>query len=262
MGQNSKNIKICVATHKTYRMPTEEMFLPIHVGAKGKDDIGYTRDDSGDNISEMNPKCCELTGMYWMWKNVEADYYGLVHYRRYFSNGKKNKDPFENIIEKDELEKLLKKYKVVLPKKRKYYIESLYSHYGNTHYAEHLDVTRDILMEMCPEYVEKYDKVMKRTYAHMFNMFVMKKDVFRRYCEWLFPILFELDRRIDASQYDAFQKRYLGRVSELLLDVWIEKNKLAYAEVPTIAMEKMDWGRKIISFLKAKFLKRKYDKSF
>ena len=262
MSQNGKNIKICVATHRKYKMPKEDIFIPIHVGSKGKESIGYTRDDSGEHISEMNPKCCELTGMYWMWKNLEADYYGLVHYRRYFSNGKRNKNPFENIIGRNDLEQILKKEKIVLPKKRKYYIETLYSHYGHTHYAEHLDITRDILNEMHPDYVTQYDNVMKRTYAHMFNMFIMRKDVFRKYCEWLFPILFELDKRIDTSQYDAFQRRYLGRVSELLLDVWIDKNKLSYAEVPTVAMEKMDWGRKITSFLKAKFFRKKYDKSF
>lgn len=256
------NIKICIAAHKQYRMPEDEMYLPIHVGAKGKADIGYTRDDSGDNISEMNPMCCELTGMYWLWKNVEADYYGLVHYRRHLSKGSKNKDPFDNVLTGTELEKILKSTDVVLPKKRKYYIEALYPHYANTHYAEHLDTTRDILAEKHPEMVPMFDKVMKRTYAHMFNMFVMKKDKFFAYCEWLFPILFELEKRIDSSEYDAFQKRYLGRVSELLLDVWLDANGITYKEVPTIAMEKMDWGRKITSFLKAKFFKKKYERSF
>lgn len=256
------NIKICIAAHKNYKMPKSDIYLPVHVGANGKKDIGYTRDDSGDNISELNPKCCELTGMYWVWKNVDADYYGLVHYRRHLSNGKKSDNPYDKVLDRADLEKLIKKNDIILPKKRKYYIETLYSHYGNTHYAEHLDVTREILQEMHPEYVEQFDVVMKRTYAHMFNMFIMKKEYFQAYCEWLFPILFELDKRIDSSEYDAFQGRFLGRVSELLLDVWLDTNKLAYTEVPTVAMEKMDWGRKITSFLKAKFFKKKYGSSF
>lgn len=46
------NIKIGIAAHKVYRMPSEKSYLPIQVGAHGKDDIGYTRDDIGDNISE------------------------------------------------------------------------------------------------------------------------------------------------------------------------------------------------------------------
>lgn len=256
------NIKICIATHKKYKMPSDDIYMPVHVGAKGKEDIGYTRDDSGENISEMNPKCCELTGMYWLWKNVDADYYGLVHYRRHLSNGHKSNNPYDKVLRRDDLKIILESNDIVLPRKRNYFIETLYSHYANTHYGEHLDVTREILCEMNPDYVQQYDKTMKRTYAHMFNMFIMKKEHFCAYCEWLFPILFELDKRIDSSEYDAFQGRYLGRVSELLLDVWLETNKLTYKEVPTVAMEKMDWGRKISSFLKAKFLKRKYGSSF
>lgn len=255
-------IKICVATHKKYKMPSDDIYLPIQVGAKGKEDIGYTRDDSGENISEMNSKCCELTGMYWLWKNVDADYYGLVHYRRHLSNGKRSENPYDKVLGSERLRELLEKDNIILPKKRNYYIDTLYNHYSNTHYAEHLDVTRDILQEMCPEYVEQFDISMKRTYAHMFNMFIMKKNVFQEYCEWLFPILFELDKRVDVSEYDAFQRRYLGRVSELLLDVWLDKNNLTYKEVPTVAMEKMDWSRKISSFLKAKFFKKKYGSSF
>lgn len=259
---SKREIKICIATHKKYKMPEADIYMPIHVGAKGKDDIGYTRDDSGENISELNPKCCELTGMYWLWKNVDADYYGLVHYRRHLSNGKGGQDPYVKVLGRDELEKLLETNDIILPKKRNYFIENLYSHYANTHYGEHLDVTRDILKEMHPEYVGQFDVQMKRTFAHMFNMFIMKKEHFQAYCEWLYPILFELDKRIDSSTYDAFQGRYLGRVSELLLDVWLETNKLSYKEVPTVAMEKMDWGRKITSFLKAKFFKKKYGSSF
>ena len=257
-----KKIALCVAAHKNYRMPSDDMYMPIQVGAEGKKDIGYTRDNTGENISNLNDRLCELTGLYWLWKNYDAEYYGLVHYRRYFSKKKKGNDPFENILTRAELESLLNETDIVLPKKREYFIETLYSHYAHTFYAEHLDVTREILQERCPDYVPAFDVVMKRTHAHIFNMFVMKKELFYSYCEWLYPILFELDKRIDTSEYDAFHKRYLGRVSERLLDVWLDTNGLKYAEVPVIAMEKIDWGRKITSFLKAKFLKKKYDKSF
>ena len=79
------NIKILVAAHKQYWMPEDSVYLPLHVGAEGKADLGYTKDNMGDNISAKNPNFCELTGLYWAWKNLEADYVGLVHYRRYFT---------------------------------------------------------------------------------------------------------------------------------------------------------------------------------
>ena len=81
-----KDIKIIVATHKPYEMPIDKMYMPIHVGAEGKDNIGFQRDDCGINISDKNYSFCELTGLYWAWKNIEFDYLGLVHYRRHFKN--------------------------------------------------------------------------------------------------------------------------------------------------------------------------------
>lgn len=79
------SIKIIIAAHKKYWMPTDPVYLPVHVGAEGKASIGYTPDNTGDNISSKNPHFCELTGLYWAWKNLDADYLGLVHYRRYFT---------------------------------------------------------------------------------------------------------------------------------------------------------------------------------
>lgn len=260
------DIKILVATHKVYKMPNDKCYLPIHVGREGKSDIGYVGDNTGENISEKNPYYCELTGLYWGIKNLECDYIGLVHYRRHFSGkgflSNLFGDKFNKILSQDEMEVILKDYDIILPKKRKYYIETLYSHYGNTHYSEHLDETRIILEKLYPEYVDDFDKVMKRTSAHMFNMFIMKKDLAEQYCEWIFSILAELEKKVDVSQYDAFQARLFGRISELLLDVWIERKKLSYKEIPYIHMEYINWIDKGVKFLKAKFNSQKYDKSF
>ena len=85
-----KNIEVIIATHKEYKMPNDDMYLPLHVGAEGKKDIGYTKDNTGDNISQKNPFFCELTGLYWAWKNLDSDYVGLAHYRRHFSLKKKS----------------------------------------------------------------------------------------------------------------------------------------------------------------------------
>ena len=79
------NIKIIVATHKNYWMPEDNMYIPVHVGAEGKDlDLGYIKDNTGDNISKKNKNYCELTGLYWAWENIDAEYIGLAHYRRHF----------------------------------------------------------------------------------------------------------------------------------------------------------------------------------
>jgi len=249
------NIKIIVATHKKASVPQDYIYLPVHVGAAGKESIGFQRDDSGDNISEKNPSFCELTGIYWAWKNLDADYIGLVHYRRLFGKGKK-------ILGKNDVIEMLKNTDVVLPKKRNYYIENLYSHYVNTLHAKPLDITFDIIKEKYPEYCVELEKLHTRRSAHMFNMFIMKRANFDKYCEWLFDILFELEKRTVNLEYDAFHARFFGRVSELLLDVYINTNKISFVEYPFIYTEKVNVLKKGVSFLMAKFFKRKYGKSF
>ena len=261
-----KSIKVIVATHKKFDMPNDKMYLPLHVGKKGKESIGFIGDDTEENISEKNPYFCELTGLYWAWKNLQDDYVGLSHYRRHFSLNRKLPKDVEGRIKKvlssEETEKILEKTDIILPKKRNYYIENLYDHYRHTMYIEPLDETRKIIEEKCPTYLKEFDLLKKRKSAHMFNMMIMKKELLNDYCQWVFDILFELEKRIDISKYDAFHSRFFGRVSELLLDVWINTNGLKYEEVRVIDIEKVNWVKKGWAFLMAKFTGKKYGKSF
>ena len=247
-------------------MPKDDIYLPIQVGAEEKDDLGYQKDNEGDNISDKNPYYCELTALYWAWKNLDIDYIGLVHYRRHFIYKKKlfikEKEKFDLLLNKNQIDEMLNKTDIILPKKRNYLIENLYSHYEHTMYIEPLDETEKIISEKYPEYSEEFKKIHKRRSAHMFNMFIMKKELLDKYCEWLFDILFELERRIDISKYDAFHARFFGRVSELLLDVWINTNNLDYKEINVINMEKVNWIKKGGAFLLAKFTGNKYEGSF
>lgn len=112
-------ITVIVAVHKKYRMPEEKCYLPLHVGREGKENIGFVGDNTGDNISRKNPYYCELTGLYWMWKNMDSDYMGLVHYRRYFAGkqGTGYGDKFDQILTEREIKSLLAKNDIILPKK-------------------------------------------------------------------------------------------------------------------------------------------------
>lgn len=261
-----ENVKIIVATHKKYEMPKDRIYVPVQVGKEGKEDIGYQPDDEGENISLKNPYFCELTGLYWAWKNLNANYIGLSHYRRHFSMARRLPKSIEarvdKVIDEKDLEKILENTDVILPKRRKYYIENLYSHYQHTMYIEPLDETRKIIQEKCPTYLAEFDKLHVRTSAHMFNMFIMKKEILDEYCTWLFDILFELEKRMDLTKYDSFHARFFGRVSELLLDVWIYTNHIKYEEVKVIDIERVNWLKKGSAFLMAKFTGKRYEKSF
>lgn len=251
-----KKIVILVAAHKKYWMPEDDVYLPLHVGAAGKDDLGYTRDDSGDNISLKNPNYCELTGLYWAWKNLDADYIGLCHYRRYFT--KKEAHSIEGkrseILSAADWERLLSAHPVIVPGRRKYYIETNRSHYNHAHPPIGLDETEAIIREKYPAYGAAFQDVMQKTSAHMFNMFVMRRDYFDAYMTWLFDILFALEQRVDTTGWDTFQQRIYGFVSELLLDVWLEANEIPYAEQNVSFMEKQNWLKKGGLFLKRKLV--------
>ena len=251
-------IKILVAAHKQYWMPNDPVYLPLHVGSEGKHDLGYTKDNTGDNISSKNKNFCELTGLYWAWKNVDADYIGLVHYRRYFTR-KEVRNVIarrRQILNNEDWQNLLKTYPVVVADKRKYYIESNRSHYNHAHHTEGLDIAEQIIQEKYPDYLPAFRTVMDRTWAHMFNMFVMRRDLFDDYMTWMFDILFELEKRVDITGWDVYESRIYGFVSELLLDVWIEKNNVPYKEQNVSFMEKQNWLKKGGAFLKRKFFGR------
>lgn len=250
------DIKILVAAHKPYWMPDDDVYLPIQVGAAGKESLGWQRDDEGDNISVKNPNYCELTALYWAWKNLNADYIGLCHYRRYFTRKEVHsiKEKRNQILTGEEWKTLLNQNSIVIPDKRRYYIETNESHYKHAHHSEGLDVTKDVIQAKYPEYLAAYKTVMQRTWAHMFNMFVMRKDLYDEYMQWMFSILLELEKRLDITNWSVYEARVFGFVSELLLDVWLEKKQLPYAEQNVSFLEKQNWLKKGGAFLKRKFI--------
>ena len=253
------DIKILVATHKKYWMPKDKVYIPIQLGKSIHEDLGILGDNTGENISKKQPYYSELTAIYWAWKNLKADYIGINHYRRYFSKergflfkeGDKNK-----ILKYDDFRKILAEYPIILPKKRNYYIVSRYKQYKNAHNINDLLYCRNVLKELYPEYVQDFDKILNKKSGHILNMFVMRYDIFSNYCQWLFSILFELEKYLNLEGYSQYQQRVYGYLAERLLDVWLSHNKLNYKEVNYIVIEKINWKKKILKFLRNNLVNR------
>lgn len=248
MHMELAKIAVLIACHKAYTLPTNPCYLPIEVGAAlhERPIRGLISDCTGGNISAKNKNYCELTALYWAWKNLETAYIGLVHYRRYFAVGRR-------IAGEPDYMAVLAKVPVILPKPRHYWIETNYSQYVHAHHIQDLTLTRKILEERFPQYIPAYDSIMKRRSGHRFNMLVMRHDLLDAYCTWLFSILFEVEARLDTSDYDAYDARVFGFLAERLLDVWIETNHIAYAEMRVKYTESQNWLRKGTSFLLRKF---------
>lgn len=248
-------ITVAIAAHKPCPLPDDPLYLPVQAGAALHPAFGPVGDDSGENISNKNAAYCELTVLYWAWKNLDSDYIGLAHYRRLFRG--RGKRP----LTLAQAEARLARCAILLPKKRHYVIETLDAHYRHTLDPAPLDETGRILAERYPAYLPEFERLRTRRSAHMFNMMILRRDRLDEYCTFLFSVLEELEHRVDATVLDAFHARFPGRISELLLDVWLYTKGYAFEEVPMLYTEKVNWWKKGVAFLKAKFFGKKYQQS-
>lgn len=230
-------MKIYVATHKKIdTLPPANCYVPLHVGAALHASLPYVGDDTGVNISTRNPNFCELTGHYWIWKNSDEDIVGLVHYRRYFVTnfgyifklltGKNTRFLSEARIKKD----LLKHDAIVSTKGYSHNMGNLIEAYAGSHHRKDILETRVIIGELYPEYIDTFDAVFSKVIFYPANMLICRKSLFDSYCEWLFPILFELEKKIDISNYTDYQKRVYGFIAERIFRVWLVHNKLHLKE--------------------------------
>ena len=212
-------ISMYVMAHKPFAAPVSGIYVPLQVGSALHEDLGFIRDDTGDNISVKNPNYSELTGIYWAWKNDhDSDIVGICHYRRFFAGED------GTAVNAGFVEKILGSSDIVatpakLPK-------TIYEDYCEAHNAADMDETRKAIEKLCPDYLEVYDEVMEGHLLYFANMMITRKNIFDDYCKWLFGILFEVEKNLDISGYDDYNKRVFGFISERLLCVWIKKKGL------------------------------------
>lgn len=259
-------MKIYVVSHKKYWFPQIDNYVPIQVGNGEK--FSLFRDDTDDNISNKNKNWCELTALYWIWKNDKSDFIGLCHYRRYFDFkinnifekvvvGLKNVAFIEKHISTNYIKQYLKDYDIILPNPI-CLDESILEHYGNSHNINDLLITKEVVLSLYPEYANSIEECFSQNIMYAFNMFVMPKRIFDEYMEWLFKILFEVEKRIEIPD-DNYQARVFGFLAERLLNVYIYK-RLKIKEVPYIFIEDNESGikykgftRKVIRIIRKKF---------
>lgn len=221
-----EKIKILVAQHKEAEVFHNEVYTPIHVGkALSKADLGIPGDDTGDNISHLNPYFCELTAQYWAWKNMhDLEYIGLCHYRRYF----------QTEFTTENVEQLMKRADIVLIKSI-YFSENLYSNLSRDLVPE------DILaffLYMKGRFQNNQDVInflINCNHLNPCNMFVCKKSLFDDFCQWQFSILFDLFEILPKSPY-VREQRLMGYLAELLLPMYCIVKGLKVKEIPIVSM--------------------------
>lgn len=218
------SVTVFTMTHKKFPTPGDPIYVPVQVGRARAADLGYIGDDTGVNISEKNCYYGELTGVYWVWKNIKtSDYVGICHYRRYFCTEE------GRILTGGEYEKILSEYDIIASKKLKLNY-SYYEGYASDYNIKDLEAVGEVMQKMYPEYHEVFARLLHDKGTYFGNMMVCTKALYDEYCQWLFSIFEKAEEKIDASGYDDYHKRVYGFISEFLLYVWVQTKGLKVYE--------------------------------
>ena len=245
---DKQDIRIFVTAHKNVDRFGSAIMQPVQVGPKNERFPWAFHDDEGENIANLNPHYCELTTQYWAWKNINADYYGFCHYRRYFdfSETAHEENAFGEImddyidakaekeygLDDENIARVVKQYDVITTPFGN--LDIIINKYGSPRalweaapllHDDDLKRCYQILCAMYPDYKEDAQDFFNGNKACFCNMFIMKKEIFFDYCEWMFPILEEFDKNTDYSTYSKEALRTPGHLSERLLNIYLMHHK-------------------------------------
>lgn len=231
-----------VVTHKA--LPPElienfpDKYKLIHAGRILGENLGYLGDNTGDNISELNPYLNEMTALYWIWKNTSHTVIGLSHYRRFFFQERP-----QNFLTEQEVLRILENYDIIVCKPFLSLGNSWHEQIAMAVRDEKLinfseEVIRKNLMRKQPDYCNVFDYRMRMSGGYFKGMFVARRNVFDAYCEWLFSFMIDSTREVlretELATTKGNLKRLMGFHCEGMLTVWLMKNRLRVKELNLI----------------------------
>ncbi len=244
-----KDIRIYEVYHKPAAFLASDIVLPIQAGRALNSP--HTQelqtlmmgDDTGDNISHKNKTFAELTVLYWIWKNVKADYVGLIHYRRSLRVDENTyfcQDYLCKIgLNHKNIDKLFDEYDIIMPSKYTVF-PTLYDQFIESHFVEDIELAFDYIRKKYPEMKDAIEESLMVEDGYFTNMFIMKKEILDEYAEWIFDILFAIEDKLDYNLRETktkganytdenqYQLRAPAYLAERLINVWMYHNKDKY----------------------------------
>jgi len=218
-----EKLALYVVSHKDINLDNYPGRKIVYVGNNNfpTDNIKTFRDNTGDNISHKNSTFCELTVLYWIWKNVkDAEYVGIEHYRRCFYKGLFHIRSVESLYKKAQKVDFLHFQRVYHPFSEKWRM--------SVHEGKGLHkVLRASIERTYPEYLKQFDHQMKCWYCTYCNIFIAKKELFDKYMEFMFTILFDVEKHIDELDISE-RSRSIGYMAERLFDTFVNYNKYSH----------------------------------
>ena len=253
--KSEKDIKIFVTYKDKHKIIETDIIKPIQTGRAIADEAfeGMIGDDTGENISAENPYYAELSAQYWAWKNYDKignpDYIGFMHYRRHFIFNEQYKSEmddkksqfgysayvFKSItdeylsqihLDDQHIKETVKDTDIIFIKKAnaKYLnCKNGREDFSKNCYGSHpedYDKCMQLIEKLHPDYAEEIAELNKGPYRYFYNMFIMKKDEFFEYSQFLFPILDEFKKQVDIKNYSQKASRVLGYMGEFILSLY------------------------------------------
>ncbi len=278
-GRPSVRIFVSHRADRKSRVLESGLYVPVRCGAAldTRKGVAMQGDDTGENISSRKRQYSELTVQYWAWKNARADYYGLCHYRRYFSFSDKTMHvDDQNTVNFRSMDACIRRAKLldeecalikILPHDivltspfdvRVHRCESLYEQFDRSQQGlerRHLETAAALVKRMHPDYAQSMDEYLNGTLLYPCCMFIMKREYFERYCEWLFPVLFALE-----EQAGDWPERIVGHVAERLLGAFVtEMKKRENCRIQTLqrclVLDDMSAGQYLARTLRSEWIK-------
>ncbi len=271
--------QIYCVTHKEIELPEIDGFQAIQVG-DGAVDFCALRDNVGDHIATRNATYSENTAFYAIWKNTASEHVGFCHYRRflipqflatelgellekpydadsakgmsnYASGLRVSQDHLFSALESrgadyiNAFDHLLDRVDVILPHSNKLKSGGLMQQYVAAHPSWPIFDLLSILAKRDARLGRRaFEFFTKHKKAYWNNLFVMRREYFERYCEFLFPLLFELEEKTTLPD-DPYQKRVFAFLSERLLNFWLWNEKLRKREIDWCMTEAIESGGEI-----------------
>lgn len=226
MMEINLDLKQFVVSHKSFNDSRFQgrtiLYVNQHLPKQEKEDTINTW--SGDNIDSLNPWYCELTALYWIWKNVPSKtIISFEHYRRVFLTSHSNWFTYQ-FLQKNEISEILSHYDIILPLVH-HFKDDLYSQYQKNHIIQDMNIMEKVLLEKHQDYSTSLKETMEGHDAVLFNMFIMKKELLDDYCSFAFPLLnevFQIQKK-DILQRNDYQQRSIGFLSERLFNIYLNK---------------------------------------
>lgn len=237
-----------------------QLYIPVRCGAyyDKRENITMIGDNTGDNISEKRLNFNEFTVMYWAWKNVDADYYGLCHYRRFINfSDKEFSGPMHKmgyfdaltpasmkeigIMDDTKIRSIIEDSDIITTKEYDIFQDSTpLETEAKTSFQwwlkyvpcylnqQEFDILFQLIKDKYPQYYKSALEYKNGRKFRGYNCFVMKKEAFNSLCEFVFGVLFELEKKIDTTNMSETSIRFPGYAGEWLYSIWMhhqEKEK-------------------------------------